>query len=181
MVTLISAAPIDGPAALPDDLINQYVKPNGDQQAALIAGFRLAALGWVERHTSQSLSRRRWIAMFDSFADTMRLPCEPVRSVVSVAYVDPSGVVADAAGSWEVVGSHLVPAAGMQWPVTARRTGAVVVTFEAGYDNVSIDAPALQIAALLMVQHLFAGGSLTDVPATIALLIDAQYRTPVLR
>lgn len=181
MVTLIPAAPIDGPAALPDDLINQYVKPNGDQQAALIDGFRLAALTWVERHTSQSLWPRRWVAMFDRFADTMRLPCAPVRDVVSVGYVDPLGVVADAAGVWQVVGSHLLPAAGMQWPSTARRTGAVVVTFEAGYDDVAIEAPALQIAALLMVQHLFAGGSLDDVPKTIALLLDTQYRTPVLR
>jgi uncharacterized phiE125 gp8 family phage protein len=180
VVTLISAAPIDGLAALPDDLINQYVKPHADQ-AALITVSRLAALGWVEQHTSHSLSLRRWIAMFDSFSDTLRLPREPVRNVLSVGYVDPSGVARDAEGSWQFVGSHLIPAAGSQWPETARRTGAVIVTFEAGYEDLAIEAPALQIAALMMVQHLFAGGSLADVPTTIALLIDTQYRTPVLR
>jgi hypothetical protein len=52
--------------------------------------------------------------------------------------------------------------------------------FEAGYDDVASEAPALQIAALLMMLHLYVGGSLKDVPNTVTLLLDTQYRTPVI-
>lgn len=181
MVTYMPAAPIDGAAVLADDLIDQYVKPDNDDQAGLIAALRLTALGWVERHTSRSLQRRRWVAMFDGFDAVMRLPVEPVSSIFSVGYVDPTGNTVDAVGAWQSAGDHLLPANGVQWPSTASRPGAVVVAFEAGYVNVAIEAPALQIAALMMTKHLFEGGSIDDVPATVTMLLDAQYRTPVLR
>lgn len=174
------AAPLDGPALLSDALVDQFVKAEGGEQAALLDALRLTALGWVERHTSRSLQRRAWVAMFDAFDPVMRLPCDPVRSVVALGYVDPAGLVIDGVGTWQLIGGNLYPLAGRSWPGTARRAGAVVVRFEAGYDDVATEAPALQIAALMMVQHLFAGGALDDVPATVGLLLDEQYRTPVM-
>lgn len=181
MVTYMPAAPMDGPAILSDDLVDQYVKPDDDEQAVLMAALRLTALDWVERHTSRSLQRRRWVAMFDCFETAMRIPVGPLGSVLSVGYIDTAGQTVDAEGSWQVAGDHLLPANGQQWPPTSARPGAVIVAFEAGYTNVSIEAPALQIAALMMTKHLFEGGSLTDIPATVTMLLDAQYRTPVLR
>lgn len=178
MVKIMPAAPIDGPAALPDTLINQFVKP-GANQAALIDAFRLTALGWVEQHTARSLSRRRWRAVFDRFTATMSLPCDPVHDVVSLNYVDPAGVSVDGAGLWRLAGSQILPAIGGYWPVA--NAGAVTVIFEAGYDDVGTEAPGLQIAALMLVKHLFDGGSLNDVPATVMMLIDEAYRTPVMR
>lgn len=179
MVTIIPAAPLDGPAVLPDALVDQYVKPEAGQ-AALLDAFRLTALTWVEQHTSRSLVRRRWIAMFDGFDDIMRLPRDPVRSVISLAYVDQNGIVANGEGLWRIAGARLLPAINTTWPITADRGSAVTVTFEAGYDDVASEAPALQVAALLLMKHLFDGGSLNDVPATVTLLLDAQYRTPVI-
>lgn len=180
MVTIMPAAPLDGPAILPDVLVNQYVKPGGDQ-AALLDAFRLTALDWVERHTSRSLKRRRWIAMYDGFEDVMRLPREPVRDVVALGYIDQSGTAANGAGLWRTVGAQVLPAVNVRWPQTADRVGSVIVTFEAGYDDVGVEAPALRIAALMLMKHLFDGGSIDDVPATVTLLLDAQYRTPVIR
>lgn len=179
MVTIMSAAPLDGAAVLPDALVDQYVKPGADQ-LLLLAAFRLTALGWVEGHTAQSLIRRRWVATFDGFDDVMRLPRDPVRSAISLAYFDQADVLTSGDGLWRIVGSQLLPAVGTTWPVTADRGSAVQVTFEAGYDNVATEAPALQIAALLLMKHLFDGGSIEDVPATVTLLLDAQYRTPVI-
>lgn len=181
MVTFMPAAPIDGAAVLPGYLIDQYLKADNDDQAGLIYALRLTALSWVERHTSRSLQRRRWVAMFDGFDTVMRLPVEPVSSVFSVGYVDADGNTVDAAGSWQAAGDHLFPMSGLRWPTTASRPGAVIVAFEAGFVDVSIEAPALQIAALLMMKHLFDGGSFEDVPATISMLLDTQYRTPVMR
>ena len=179
MVTIKPAAPLNGPVLLPDALVEQYVKPGADQ-LLLLAAFRLTALGWVENHTAHSLMRRRWVATFDGFDDVMRLPRDPVRSIVSLAYFDQAGSPASGDGLWRVAGSQLLPAVGATWPVTADRGSAVQVMFEAGYDDVATEAPALQIAALLLMKHLFDGGSIEDVPATVTLLLDAQYRTPVI-
>lgn len=179
MVTIKPAAPLDGAALLPDALVDQYVKPGADQML-LLAAFRLTALGWVEGHTAQSLMRRRWVATYDGFANVMRLPREPVRSIVSLAYFDQAGNPTSVDGLWRIVGSQLLPAVGTTWPATGDRGSAVRVTFEAGYDDVATEAPALQIAALLLMKHLFDGGSIEDVPATVTLLLDAQYRTPVI-
>ena len=176
MVTIKPAAPIDGAAVLPDDLVDQYVKPAGDQ-VALLSAFRLTALDWVERHTGRSLTRRRWISRFDGFEMTLRLPRSPVREVVAVSYSGGAGAIDLAPADWRLIGDDMLNPAAGRWPVSA---GPVTVVFDAGYDNVSQDAPGLRIAALMMVKHLFDGGSLDDAPATIAMLIDAQYRTPVM-
>jgi len=179
VVTIIPAAPLDGAKVLPNVLVDQYVKPGNDQQA-LLDVFRLTALGWVEQHTARSLVRRRWVAIFDGFDADMRLPRDPVRSVFSLAYVDGAGAVIDGEGRWRIAGAQLLPAVGTTWPATADRASTVQVTFEAGYDDVASEAPALQVAALLLMKHLFDGGSIDDVPATVTLLLDTQYRTPVM-
>jgi uncharacterized phiE125 gp8 family phage protein len=168
------------PALLPDELIQQFVKPDGDAQAALLGSFRLTALGWVEQHTLRSLQRRIWVATFDAFGEVMPLRRDPVHSVVSLTYVDQAGASIDAAGMWQLSNGSIYPLGGRRWPATARRADAVVVHFDAGYDEVATEASALQVAALMMVKHLFDGGSLEDVPATVSLLLDAQYRTPVI-
>ena len=179
MAKIIPAAPLDGPAVLPDVLIDQYVKP-GVNRAALIDALRLTAVGWVEQHTARSLARRPWMAVFDGFGSGMLLPRDPVRSVVSLGYIDATGATVDGVGLWRLAGSQILPAIGGQWPSARTCGGAVTVIFEAGYDDVASEAPGLQIAALMLVKHLFDGGSLDDVPATVSLLIDEPYRTPVM-
>ncbi|MGT2515119.1 hypothetical protein ACVOMT_13625 [Sphingomonas panni] len=171
MVTITAAAPIDGPAVLPDALIEQYVKP-GEGQELLVDSLRLTALMWVEQHTGHSLTRRQWTAVFDRFDDTLWLSRKPVRAVVTVAY---PGGLADTIARWDRAG-RIVAISGQHWPVTC---GPVAITFDAGYDDVATEAPALRVAALMMVKHLFDGGSVDDVPATVTALLDAQYRTPV--
>ena len=101
---IVATAPIDPKTLLPSSLVEQFVKPEAEQQA-LVAAMRVAALQWVETYSGRSLGL---------FADLGR------------------------------------------------------------------DAPGLQIAALLMLRHLFDGGDVDDAPAAARLLIDQQYRTPVM-
>lgn len=179
MVTVMPAAPIDGAGVLPDDLVDQYIKPDVDQ-VALLDAFRLTAIDWVERHTARSLERRRWVALFDGFGDDLHLPREPVHDVAALGYVDAAGTAIDGTGLLRLVGAQVLPAVGVRWPRTAPQLGAVIITFEAGYEDVAIEAPGLQIAALMLMKHLYDGGSLDDVPATVTMLLDQQYRTPVM-
>lgn len=177
MAMTVSAAPIDGAAVLPDALIEQYVKPGGDQ-VALIGALRLAAIDWVERRTARSLGRRVWTAHADGFTSKLTLPCDPVRSVLSLHYTDHAGLSINAIGLFRLSGREILSATDIRWPQAAARS--VTILFEAGYDDIASEAPALQIAALMLVKHLFDGGSLDDVPATVRMLVDQGYRSPVM-
>ena len=101
---IVAAAPVDPDTLLPSALVEQFVKPESDQQGLVLA-MRAAALQWVQTYSGRPLGL---------FVDLGR------------------------------------------------------------------DAPGLQIAALLMLRHLFDGGGVDDAPAAARLLIDQQYRTPVM-
>lgn len=172
----LTAAPLDGGAALPEALVDQHVKPTA-AQAALVSGMRLAALAWVESHTRHSVAKRAFVATYDGFPASIRLPREPVRGVTALRYSADGVTWTDGLASVSVRGDVIVPGVGVAGFATCC---LVEVTFTAGYDNLGADAPSLQIAALMLLQHLFDGGSVDDVPATIGMLIDEGYRAPVM-
>jgi hypothetical protein len=101
---IVAAAPADFEMLLPSALVEQFVKPEAEQQVLALT-MRAAALQWVETYSGR-----------------------------------PLGIFTD----------------------------------------LGTDAPGLQIAALLMLRHLFDGGDVDDAPAAARLLIDQQYRTPVM-
>ncbi|MBM6576349.1 hypothetical protein KCP91_08185 [Microvirga sp. SRT01] len=175
----MAAAPLTPESVLPAALIDQYVKPS-EAQAALVGALRLSAISWVEGHTRHSLARRLWTATFDSLSDAIALPREPVRSVSLLVYRNALGETVEGAGLWRLDGNRLLPISGARWAADVIGATAVTVTFDAGYDDVSVEAPGLQIAALMMMKHLLDGGSVDDVPNTVRLLLDEQYRTPVI-
>ncbi|MFD1951873.1 hypothetical protein ACFSGX_13955 [Sphingomonas arantia] len=179
MAKIMSAAPIDAAAVLPNVLIDQYVKPAG-AQTALLDAFRKTAIDWIEGHTAKSLARRQWTAAFDGFGEALLLPREPVRSVVAVDYVDLAGATVVGGSFWQQDGSQIGPSANGRWPAASTARGSVLVTFEAGFDDVGSEAPGLQVATLMLVKHLYDGGSLKDVPDTVLMLVDEPHRTPVM-
>jgi hypothetical protein len=83
------------------------------------------------------------------------LPRAPVRSVLAVAYTDPSGadVTLDPAAYRVVAGGdgpgELVPAIGTCWPATACYPDAVRVRYEAGYEDADA-VPACAVAVILL-------------------------------
>ncbi|WP_374295176.1 hypothetical protein [Sphingomonas sp.] len=174
-MTIRQAAPLNGAAILSDDLVAQQLRQDSDHDAFLIDSHRLAALFWIERHMAVSLQRRGWVATFDGFGSDMRLRRTPIAQVDRVTYIGHSDDPIDGAGLWRLIDDRLLPTAGQRWPTATR----VVVEFTAGYVDAAIEVPHLRTAALLLIQHLYEGGSLKDVPDTIAMLCEID-RVPVI-
>lgn len=171
--TLRPVAPPDAAAIIPQALIDQHLKPASDADAELIDVVRLAAIDHIERYTGRSLQRRAWAVDFDGFGCSMRLPRSPIGTVTAVRYVAPEGDVLSAAG-WRVADDLLVAG----WPATLAGPGVVTVEFTAGYLDVASEAPALRLAVVLMMRHLYDGGDGEPTAAIAAMC--RPYRVPVM-
>ncbi len=99
--------------------------------------------------------RSQWRLSLDAFPSAIRLPLNPVRSIVSITVDDgtvrtlsPTAYTVDLDRSPAVI----TPAYGTSWPTTRAIPGAIKVTFEAGYDETPED---LKQAALLLISHYY--------------------------
>ncbi|EGI55101.1 hypothetical protein SUS17_2105 [Sphingomonas sp. S17] len=178
-ITIRATAPLDAGAVLPDDLVAQQLRRDSTHDDTLVASHRLTALRWIEKHVAVSLQRRGWMALLDGFPPTLRLPVSPVATVEKVTYLDAAGTAIDAVGLWRLSDSLLVPAPAQSWPATLSGPGAVTIEFTAGYVDARNEVPNLTTAALMMIQHLYDGGSLTAMPPAIDMLLDLD-RVPVM-
>lgn len=82
------------------------------------------------------------VMKLDEFPDVIRLPRTPVTSVASIAYIDTDGVTQTMDASDYKLDStslqaRITPAFDETWPSTRGETGAVTVTFVAGYTTAS--------------------------------------------
>jgi uncharacterized phiE125 gp8 family phage protein len=185
--TLEPVVPFDGEAILPLALIKHVTEVDADDRDDLLGIYRDAAIDWVERHTAKALQRREWTWTTDQFASPLRLPIGPVASITNVAYLSPVGVPgAVAANGWRVTGLAMYPAIGATWPSALIGEGAVTVTFVAGYENASLEAPALIAAVTMLTAHLFenreattAGVTVSEVPFGVTALCGIR-RQPVM-
>lgn len=110
----------------------------------------------VERRCGICVAKQTVAARCDSFGDLTRLPFAPVRSVVSVAYVDPDGgaqTLDDARYELraEDLEAAIVPVFGQAWPAI-RPASRLTVTVEAGFEEVP---PSLMQAMLLHIAEAF--------------------------
>lgn len=110
----------------------------------------------VERRCGIFIATQTVAARCDSFGELSRLPFAPVRSVVSVAYIDPDGgaQTLDSA-RYELRADDLeaaiVPAFGLTWP-TIRPGSRITVTVATGFETVP---PSLMQAMLLHIAEAF--------------------------
>ena len=162
------------------------IEADDASEAALLTAYRAAALDWVERYTALSLAQRAWTATFDGFVEQLRLPRGPVVAVTALGYRGVDGTAVALTGTdWRLSGDVLAVAAGRTWPLVLAGTGAVTVTFNAGFAAVATEAPGLIAAALMIVGHLYrnretvVGGTVTDVPFGAKALCDL-LRVPVI-
>ncbi|MEH3046502.1 head-tail connector protein [Sphingomonas adhaesiva] len=174
--TLRPVAPPDAAAIIPPTLIDQHLKPASDADAELIDVVRLAAIDHIERYTGRSLQRRAWAADFDGFGCSLRLPRSPIGAVTAVRYIGTEGTVLSATG-WRIADDLLVSGVA-GWPVALAGPGVVTVEFTAGYLDVASEAPALRMAVVLMMRHLYDGGN-GEATAAIAAMCR-PYRVPVM-
>lgn len=174
--TLRPVAPPDAAAIIPQALIDQHLKPASDADAELIDVVRLAAIDQIEGFTGRSLQRRAWAVDYDGFGYPLRLPRSPIASVGAVRYIDPAGITVAATG-WRLADDTLV-SGGLGWPATLTGPAVVTVEFTAGYVDVASEAPALRLAVVMMMRHLYDGGD--GAPSAAIAAMCRRYRVPVM-
>jgi uncharacterized phiE125 gp8 family phage protein len=155
--------------------VDAHLKLDGDvEQAALVEAHIAAATGHIDGPDGW-LGRAIGVQTLEARCDTLtcgsciRLPFPPVIELVSVSYLDATGVeqMADLE-DFEVMGRDLV-ASGAEWPWLggSTRREAVRIRYRAGYET--IPAP-IKAAILLMVGDLYrnretvSAGAMTQVP-----------------
>lgn len=137
----------------------------------LIAGYLLAARQHVEKGTGRALITQRWNLYIDrcwprawdgsGYRQRIVVPLPPLRSVISVQYVDTNGATQTLApDQYRVVSNGMLgfiePAFGVSWPAVRSQGDAITVLFEAGYGSNPGDVPEpLRHAILLHVESLY--------------------------
>lgn len=158
-----------------------------DDDDDLIAALRDAAVDAVEQMTMLYLAARtdlQWVGA--GFGADMVLGKGPNAVVTAIEYDDAAGVVQSLdAGAWRIgVHGRILPAVGTRWPDDLG--GEVRITFDAGFADVGLEAPALITAVRMLTAHFYDNreavvtGTITaEVPMGVMRLISL-YRMPVI-
>jgi uncharacterized phiE125 gp8 family phage protein len=143
--------------------------------------------------THRALVTQRWEDAFTCFDGDMRLTQSPCASIVSVTYTDGAGsdLVIDSAQYavlTDIIGSFVIPAPGLSWPMaSAIRRDAVRIRYDAGQSAADVPA-SIKAAALLMIGDLYRnretaaiGAQASEIPmsATVNALL-APFRRSIL-
>jgi len=201
--TLISTVAGGSPAvqALTLAYTKLHIRSLGTADDALISVYIDAAASYFESQTGRQLltaTREAWIDAFPFLGSSgncarIQLPHPPLQSVVSIAYVDGSGVVQTLGGSPTVVkvsapqGPYAArgwvePLSGGVWPIARAETGAVRIRYTCGYGNTPASIPPLARGVLCyLVAHFdtFRGavhearrGEVLELPYGVQMMID---------
>ncbi len=178
---------ITPPDPLVLDEVKAHLRVEGDDEDTLIEAYVAAATahidgpdGWLGRAIGIQILEARCDTL--TCGDCIRLPFPPVIELVSVSYLDGTGVeqMADL-DEFEVMGRDLV-ASGSEWPWIggSTRREAVRIRYRAGYETIPA---AIKAAILLMVGDLYrnretvSAGAMTQVPmSTTVENLLAPYR-----
>lgn len=133
---------------------------------ALLVRYVNGAAAECEAITRCALMEQTWEQTLDAFPPTgdIRLLKPPVRSIVSVTYVDEAGAVQtlpndayvlDATGDGEVRAWWLIPAEGTTWPASREVINAVRIRMVCGLATTDATVPpAIGIWLLLTIAYL---------------------------
>lgn len=132
--------PVGGPLAEPLHLdeAKAHLRVTDVNSDALIAILISVARQRVENFTHRALMLQIWEQAMDAFQACIRPMRSPLRSVVSISYLDANGAAQTLATTEYTVDKKSEPARiaeayGKSWPVTQDELNAVMVTFKAGY------------------------------------------------
>ncbi len=132
-----------------------HLRVEHEEEDALIQSLVDAAVLNLEHDTGRAFRVREESLVLDSWPTTLVLPWWPVRSVVSITYVDPLGntqTLENYALDTRRFPAKLRPAYGEAWPEVLPGNGVVEIKLEVGMETLPED---LKRAALLMVGHLY--------------------------
>lgn len=155
----MSLTQITAPAVEPVTLaeVKDHCRVEHDLDDALIEGLITAARELVEQRTGRALITQQWQWSLDAFAAVLCPPRPPLQSVDSITYVDTDGTTQTLSPTEYRVDTATQPgriteAYGKTWPAIRSVTGAVQITFTAGYGDYENTVPrALRQAMLLLI------------------------------
>lgn len=166
-------AVVTGPTLDPVSLAEAkaHCRIDSSDDDALLAGYILAARQYVERATGRVLMTQRWNYFLDHawpkawdgscYRSRIVIPLPPLRSIISMQYVDSNGATQTlAADQYWVATSALYgivePAYGVTWPAVRSQVNTITILFEAGYGTNPGDIPEpIRQAMLLLVGHWY--------------------------
>lgn len=157
-----------------------HLRVDGGEDDTLIEGLIKAATGYFDGWTGvlgRCLVTQTWRQRFAGFDQCLRLPM-PATEVSEVT----NGIDVVDAGAYELLhddrGSRVALRVGRTWPPAAGGHAPVAVTFRAGYGPADAVPPALKVAILIMVAHLYdnRGGSNQGGPPPAIDVLIAPYR-----
>lgn len=168
------------------DVMKAWLRVEHDEQDDLIGALVTTAVQRYEAYLNRALMAETWELRLDGFPEgAIALERPPVRSVVSVRYVDGDGALQTLAPEgYRLLGlgtddARVAPALGAAWPGAYAAEESVLVRFAAGGPT---DLPEpIRTALKLRVSNLFEhpdGGGTALSAAERDLL--APYRDPVL-
>lgn len=183
----MSVVVISPPAPLVSwELAKRHLRETATYEDELIQSYVEAACAWIDGPSGwlgRSIGIQTLELRTNTFSGAARLPCGPVRKIVSVKYVDPAGQsVALAVDAFVLGVDGLELPRGARWPALRGDGAGVIVQYEAGYDEVP---KPVQQAVLLLVGQWFrnrmavaatgSNGALTEVPNGVRALLG-PYR-----
>lgn len=162
-----------------------------DDENSYIQSLIAAATGYVEQATARQLVSATWTLKLDYFPAIVYVPRPPLRSVTSIQYVDTAGDTQTLASTGYRVDTatlpgRIEPAYGESWPSTRDVSGAVTVTFIAGYGGASSVPEEIKLAMRLMVGHWYehrepvaVGNIVSDIPMSVDALLSHHRFTDI--
>lgn len=137
------------PAAEPITLqeAKRHLRVVFDDEDTQIEAMIVAARQMAEERLNRALMPQTIAFTADSFGKEVALPRPPLRTLGGVSYIDVDGAVQTMDPANYVVDTfrdppRVVVPYGTTWPTTRNQSGAVTVTYEAGYaDAESVPAP----------------------------------------
>jgi len=152
-------------------LAKEHCKVEHDDDDVSLAAYIRAAVQTVEKSTTRALAPTVYEWRLDEWpCGDIELPVAPVRSVLSVSYIDEAGDEQTLSGDdwdWEYseFGATVMFDSSFSAPVLGRDKGGVRIGFDAGYDIPGAEdspadpnlaqPPAAAAAVLILTQHLY--------------------------
>jgi uncharacterized phiE125 gp8 family phage protein len=137
-MTLLITTP---PTALPLHIaeVRHHLREDLPENDSLITNIYFPeAIDGAMLETQKQLVAARYLYTLDCFQHCIRLPIAPLIQVASVQYIATDGTTQTMPSTDYTVGhafgvATITPAYGKSWPATRWQTGAVMVSFDAGY------------------------------------------------
>ncbi len=140
------------------DEIKQHLRLTVDDFDTELERLESAAVDVLEEDVRRQFLTATWTLTLDRFPEVIEIERCPLISVTSIAYIDSAGDSQTLSASNYRVDTtsepgRITPAFGLSWPTTRNLTGAVTVTFTAGYGAARSSVPAsIRQAVLLWVE-----------------------------